>query len=457
MAKEKLKTIYVCTNCGEVYHRWQGQCSSCKEWNTIIEDVVDTSPAPVKNSPHSGYKPIKFNRLSDVDADDNKNRIKTGINELDRVLGGGIVRGAGMLIGGEPGAGKSTLLLQVCGNLCNDYTVAYVSGEESVSQIKLRANRLGIDGRNIAIATETDVFSICRSIEEYKPDVLVIDSIQTMNCSSINSSPGSVSQVRECTSLLLGTAKKYDTALFIVGHVNKDGAIAGPKVMEHIVDTVLYFEGDKTLPYRILRASKNRYGSTNEIGMFDMSSKGIVEILNPSMMLLEGKGSQISGSCVTCIIEGSRPILTEIQSLTTKTNFGTPRRAAAGIDYNRLNLLLAVLEKRAGFFIRNMDIYINVVGGLELDETSIDLAVILSVFSGLTDKAIPDDMVVFGEVGLGGEVRNVVNIDLRLKEIQRLGFKKVIIPAQGMKQINPDEYTLEIYSVSNVRQAIHLI
>ncbi len=457
MAKEKLKTIYVCTNCGEVYHRWQGQCSSCKEWNTIIEDVVGTSPAPAKNSPHSGYKPIKFNRLSDVDADDNKNRIKTGISELDRVLGGGIVRGAGMLIGGEPGAGKSTLLLQVCGNLCNDCTVAYVSGEESVSQIKLRANRLGIDGRNIAIATETDVFSICRSIEEYKPDVLVIDSIQTMNCSTVNSSPGSVSQVRECTSLLLSTAKKHDTALFIVGHVNKDGAIAGPKVMEHIVDTVLYFEGDKTLPYRILRASKNRYGSTNEIGMFDMSSKGIVEILNPSMMLLEGKGSQVSGSCVTCVIEGSRPILTEIQSLTTKTNFGTPRRAAAGIDYNRLNLLLAVLEKRAGFFIRNMDIYINVVGGLELDETSIDLAVILSVFSGLTDKAIPDDMVVFGEVGLGGEVRNVVNIDLRLKEIQRLGFKKVIIPAQGMKQINPDEYNMEIYSVSNVRQAIHLI
>ena len=457
MAKEKLKTIYVCTNCGEVYHRWQGQCSSCKEWNTITEDVINTAENNSKQSSLSGYKRIKFNQLSEIDADDNKNRIKTGIGELDRVLGGGIVRGAGMLIGGEPGAGKSTLLLQVCGNLCNDYTVAYVSGEESVSQIKLRANRLGIDGRNIAIATETDVFSICRSIEEYKPDILVIDSIQTMNCSTVSSSPGSVSQVRECTSLLLSAAKKNDVALFIVGHVNKDGAIAGPKVMEHIVDTVLYFEGDKMLPYRILRASKNRYGSTNEIGMFDMSSKGIVEILNPSMLLLEGKGNEVSGSCVTCIIEGSRPILTEIQALTTKTSFGTPRRAAAGIDYNRLNLLLAVLEKRAGFFIRNMDIYLNVVGGLELDETSIDLAVIMSVFSGLTDKAVPDDMVVFGEVGLGGEVRNVVNVDLRLKEIQRLGFKKAIIPAQGLKQINPQDYNLEIYGVSNVRQAIHLI
>ena len=456
MAKEKLKTIYVCTNCGEVYHRWQGQCSSCKEWNTITEDVIDTAPS-AKTSALNSYKQVQFDQLSDIDADDNKNRINTGISELDRVLGGGIVRGAGMLIGGEPGAGKSTLLLQVCGNLCKNYNVAYVSGEESVSQIKLRANRLGIDGKNISIASETDVFAVCRAIAEYKPDILVVDSIQTMNCSTVSSSPGSVSQVRECTALLINAAKKYDTALFIVGHVNKDGAIAGPKVMEHIVDTVLYFEGDKMLPYRILRASKNRYGSTNEIGMFDMSSKGIVEIMNPSMMLLEGKGVQVSGSCVTCVIEGSRPILTEIQSLTTKTSFGTPRRAAAGIDYNRLNLLLAVLEKRASFFVGNMDIYLNVVGGLELNETSIDLAVILSVFSGLTDKAIPDDMVVFGEVGLGGEVRNVVNIDLRLKEIQRLGFKKAIIPSHGLKQINTDDYNLEIYGVDNVRQAIHLI
>ncbi len=457
MAKEKLKTIYVCTNCGEVYHRWQGQCNSCKEWNTITEDVIDTSPVSPKAAARNSSSRVSFSQLSEVDADDTRNRIKTKIGELDRVLGGGIVRGAGMLIGGEPGAGKSTLLLQICGNLCNDWNVAYVSGEESVSQIKLRANRLGIDGRNIAIATETDVYAICRSIEEMKPDILVIDSIQTMNCSTVNSSPGSVTQVRECTSLLLTTAKKCDTALFIVGHVNKDGAIAGPKVMEHIVDTVLYFEGDKTLPYRILRASKNRYGSTNEIGMFDMSSKGIVEILNPSMMLLEGKGNNVSGSCVTCIIEGSRPILTEIQSLTTKTSFGTPRRAAAGIDYTRLNLLLAVLEKRAGFFIGNMDIYLNVVGGLELEETSIDLAVILSVFSGLTDKCIPDDLVVFGEVGLGGEVRNVTNADLRLKEIQRLGFTKVIIPSRSVRQIDKKDYNLEIYGVDNVMQAIHLI
>ncbi len=457
MTKEKLKTIYVCTNCGEVYHRWQGQCNSCKEWNTITEDVIDMSPVSEKQILKNNSSKVKFNRLSDVDADENRNRIKTGIGELDRVLGGGIVRGAGMLIGGEPGAGKSTLLLQVCGNLADSYNIAYVSGEESVAQIKLRANRLGINGRNIAIATETDVYAICASIEQNKPNILVIDSIQTMNCSTVNSSPGSVAQVRECTALLINSAKKSDTALFIVGHVNKDGAIAGPKVMEHIVDTVLYFEGDKTLPYKILRASKNRYGSTNEIGMFDMTSKGIVEILNPSVMLLEGRGTDISGSCVTCIIEGSRPILTEIQSLATKTAFGTPRRATAGIDYTRLNLLLAVIEKRAGFFIGNMDIYINVVGGMELEETSIDLAVILSIFSGLTDKAIPDDMVVFGEVGLGGEVRNVVNIDLRLKEIQRLGFNKVIIPYHSLKQINLDDYNLEIYGVNNIKQAIHLI
>lgn len=457
MAKEKLKTIYVCTNCGEVYHRWQGQCSSCKEWNTIVEDVINTARAPGKSRGISGGLPITFSQLSDINANEDNSRIKTGISELDRVLGGGIVQGAGMLIGGEPGAGKSTLLLQVCGYISQSLKVVYISGEESVNQIKLRANRLGINGENIAIASETDIFAITRSIEKYKPDVMVIDSIQTMNCSSVTSSPGSVSQVRECTSLLLSAAKKHNTAVFIVGHVNKDGAIAGPKVMEHIVDTVLYFEGDKTLPYRILRASKNRYGSTNEIGMFDMTGKGIVEILNPSMALLEGRGNDVSGSCVTCVMEGSRPILTEIQSLATKTNFGTPRRTASGLDYNRLNLLLAVLEKRAGFFIRNMDIYLNVVGGLELDETSIDLAVILSVFSGLTDKFIPEDMVVFGEVGLGGEVRNVTNVDTRLKEIQRLGFKKAIIPARGLKQIDRREYDLEIFGVSNVRQAIHLI
>ena len=454
--KEKLKTIYVCTSCGEVYPRWQGQCYSCKEWNTIQEEVINQEAASKKNS-KSDFVAIPFKSLGEIDADDTKSRIKTGISEMDRVLGGGIVKGAGMLIGGEPGAGKSTLLLQICGNLAKKYSVVYISGEESVTQIKLRANRLGIKGDNISLATETDVFAICHSIEQLKPEILVIDSIQTMNCSTISSSPGSVSQVRECTALLLGTAKKYDTALFIVGHVNKDGAIAGPKVMEHIVDTVLYFEGDKTLPYRILRSSKNRYGSTNEIGMFDMSSKGIVEILNPSQLLLEGRGNDVSGSCVTCVMEGSRPILTEIQALATKTGFGTPRRACSGIDYNRLNLILAVLEKRAGFFLQTLDVYVNVVGGLELEETSIDLAIILSVMSAITDKFVPGDTVVFGEIGLGGEVRSVVNVDLRLREIQRLGFKKAIIPSHSLKQIDLKDYTLEIFGVSNIKQAIHLI
>ena len=456
--KEKFKTIYVCSSCGETYPKWQGQCSSCKEWNTINEDVVkQVSAQSSRKDNSSAARNINFQSLKNIDADDSNTRIKTNISELDRVLGGGIVKGAGMLIGGEPGAGKSTLLLQICGNLCKEYKIVYISGEESVSQIKLRANRLGISGENINIACETDVFSICQSIEIMQPDILVIDSIQTMNCSGISSSPGSVSQVRESTALLLGTAKKYNTSLFIVGHVNKDGAIAGPKVMEHIVDTVLYFEGDKTLPYRVLRSSKNRYGSTNEIGMFDMSSKGIVEILNPSLMLLEGRSATVSGSCVTCVMEGTRPILTEIQALATKTGFGTPRRAASGIDYNRLNLLLAVLEKRAGYFIQNIDIYVNVVGGLELVETAIDLSIILCVVSGLTDKPLPENMVVFGEVGLGGEVRSVTNIDLRLREIQRLGFEKVIIPYHCLKQINTRDYNLEIYGVSNVRQAIKLI
>ncbi len=456
--KEKLKTIYVCSECGEIFHKWQGQCSSCKAWNTIEEDVVAQKTSSLKKG--SSVLPlskIDFQQLEDVDADDAHIRIKTGIEELDRVLGGGIVQGAGMLIGGEPGAGKSTLLLQICGNICDRYKVIYISGEESVNQIKLRANRLGIDGKNIAIASETDVLSICQSIEEYAPDVMVIDSIQTMNYSEISSSPGSVSQVRESTALLLGTAKRFGTSLFIVGHVNKDGAIAGPKVMEHIVDTVLYFEGDKTLPYKILRASKNRYGSTNEIGMFDMTAKGIVEITNPSMLLLEGRSASVSGSCVTCVIEGTRPILTEIQALATKTGFGTARRASSGIDYNRLNLLLAVMEKRAGYYMQNLDIYVNVVGGLELDETSIDLAVILSVISGLGEKSIPDDMVVIGEVGLGGEVRAVTNIDSRLKEIERIGFKRAIIPQHCMSKINSDDYRLDIYGVSNIKQAIKLI
>ena len=457
--KEKIKTVYICSECGEVYHKWMGQCSTCKAWNTLEEDVaVQQISSSKKNTGNiSLAKKIDFQQLDDVLADDTHIRIKTGITELDRVLGGGIVQGAGMLIGGEPGAGKSTLLLQICGNICNQHKVIYISGEESVNQIKLRANRLGIDGKNIAIASETDVLAICSCIEEYKPDVMVIDSIQTMNYSELSSSPGSVSQVRESTALLLGTAKKYGTSLFIVGHVNKDGAIAGPKVMEHIVDTVLYFEGDRTLPYKILRASKNRYGSTNEIGMFDMTTKGIVEITNPSMLLLEGRSTSVSGSCVTCVIEGTRPILTEIQALATKTGFGTPRRASSGIDYNRLNLLLAVLEKRAGYFMQNLDVYVNVVGGLELDEPSIDLAVILSVISGLGEKSIPDDMVVLGEVGLGGEVRAVTNIDSRLKEIERLGFKKAIIPYNCIGKIDKTHYNLEIYGVSNIKQAIKLI
>ncbi len=452
----KEKTIYACTSCGEIFHRWQGQCSTCKEWNTIEEDVVKKPIKSAKGKDIS-ISNLSFLALSDVDANETKSRIKTKIAELDRVLGGGIVRGAGMLIGGEPGAGKSTLLLQICANLSKDYNIAYISGEESLTQIKLRANRLDIDGTGISIATETDVFSICNSIEELKPDIVVIDSIQTMNCSSISSSPGSVSQVREATSLLINSAKKVETALFIVGHVNKDGAIAGPKVMEHIVDTVLYFEGDKTLPYRILRSSKNRYGSTNEIGMFDMSSKGIVEIQNPSKMLLEGRNETVSGSCVTCVMEGTRPILTEIQALATKTGFGTPRRVANGLDYNRTNLILAVLEKRAGYFIQNMDIYLNVVGGLELEETAIDLSVILSVVSALTDSAIDKSVVAFGEVGLGGEIRSVLNVDLRFREAQRLGFNKVIAPLHAKNQINPKDYDLEICFAKDVRQAIKFI
>ena len=458
MAKDKLKTVYICSACGEVHYRWQGQCNACKEWNTLVEDVInEEKKSSAKQTLTGAVKSMEFSDLSVISADNDKNRIKTGIDELDRVLGGGIVKGAGILIGGAPGAGKSTLLLQVCGNLCEKYNILYVSGEESVSQIKLRANRLGISGENIKIATETDVESICESIRSIKLDIVVIDSIQTMSISDISSSAGSITQVRECTSMLLSAAKRLDIPLFIIGHVNKDGAIAGPKVMEHIVDTVLYFEGDKTLPYRILRASKNRFGSTNEIGMLDMSDKGIVEVKNPSSVLLNDRGQDISGSCITCILEGTRPILTEIQALTAKTAFGTPRRTASGIDYNRLNLLLAVLEKRAGIITSTNDVYLNVVGGLELEEPSIDLAIIMSIYSSMSDKIIPGDTVIFGEVGLGGEIRNVQSPDLRLKEIQRLGFKKVIMPDRRKSQINASDYDLELYGVNNILQAINLI
>ena len=450
-----LKSMYVCTECGATSTKWFGKCPGCGEWNTLVEEVVEKQTVSAKRT-GGGVKPVKIHTLDDVDAR-SEQRYTTGIEELDRVLGGGIVKGSVVLIGGEPGAGKSTLLLQMCGNVSRSAKILYVSGEESVHQIKLRATRLKVNAQNLLIANETDVESVVNAVAEVQPDLVVIDSIQTMNCEGVSSSAGSVTQVRECTSLLTRTAKSEDIPIFIVGHVNKDGAIAGPKVMEHIVDTVLYFEGDRYLSYRILRSAKNRFGSTNEIGIFDMMAEGLVGVTNPSAMLLEGRDDSVSGSCVTCVMEGTRPILSEIQSLAAKTGFGTPRRTASGFDYNRTNLLLAVLEKRAGYFLSSLDIYINVVGGLQMNETAVDLAVAISLVSAITDKPVPKGLIAFGEVGLGGEVRAVTNIVQRITESARLGFTKCVLPKSCLAKINGADYSIELIGISRVNEIAKLL
>ena len=461
MKDNKLKTIFVCSNCGESSPRWMGRCPSCGAWNTMVEDVAVPEPKASARSASarpSGVTSITARRLSEVSTTEEKSRIVTGISELDRVLGGGVVLGSVVLLGGEPGAGKSTLLLQLCGAISDRCQVLYITGEESVRQIKLRADRLQVPQQNIHLAAETDIDDICGLIEQTKPDLVVIDSIQTMHCNDVSSSAGSVSQVKECSARLLTVAKSCEIPTFIVGHVNKDGAIAGPKVMEHIVDTVLYFEGDKTLPYRVLRAAKNRYGSTNEIGMFDMTGHGLTEIENPSQVLLEGRPLGTSGNCVACTMEGTRPILSEVQALVTKSSFNVPRRTASGFDFNRANLLVAVLEKRAGYFFGSLDVYLNIVGGLELDETACDLAVCLAMVSSMLDKPIDDKTVAIGEVGLGGEVRNVTFLELRLREAQRIGFTKAIVPRHSLKQLDPKEFPdIELVGVSYLRDAIQAI
>ena len=461
MKEPKLKTVYVCSNCGETSPRWMGRCPSCGSWNTMNEDVVAEAPkaglsgskaAPARQE---GVTSLTAKRLADISTTEEKSRILTGISELDRVLGGGIVLGGVVLLSGEPGVGKSTMLLQLCGAISNQHTVLYITGEESVRQVKLRAARLKIPQENIYLAAENDVDEICGLIEKEKPDLVVIDSIQTMRCMDISSSSGTVSQVKESAARLLAVAKKQEIPMFIVGHVNKDGAIAGPKVMEHIVDTVLYFEGDKMLPYRILRAAKNRYGSTNELGMFDMTGQGLEEIENPSQMLLEGRPEGASGTCVACVMEGTRPVLAEVQALVTKTTFNVPRRAADGFDFNRAVLLMAVTEKRAGMKLNLFDAYINVIGGLRLDEPGADLPVVLAVASSYRDVPIADDLAAIGEVGLTGEIRAVSHLNQRLAEIMRLGFKKCIIPKSGSDKAEIPA-GLTVYRVKNLREAIEM-
>ena len=463
MPKDKLKTIYVCTQCGETSPRWLGRCPSCGSWNTMTEDVVaepaksasGRSAAPARVPGQTSLKPL---RLKNVSTTEEKSRIVTGIPELDRVLGGGIVLGSVILIGGEPGIGKSTILLQLCGEVSRTRNVLYVTGEESVRQIKLRAERLRVPQDNISLVAESDVDEICGLIEQMKPDLVVIDSIQTMRCTDVASSSGTVSQVKESTARFLSVAKTNEIPTFIVGHVNKDGAIAGPKVMEHIVDTVLYFEGDKTLPYRVLRAVKNRYGSTNEIGMFDMTGKGLEQIDNPSQVMLEGRPIGISGTCVACVMEGTRPVLSEIQSLVTKTTFPSPRRTASGFDYNRMYLLLAVLEKRAGYVFANQDVYVNIIGGLRLDETACDLPVCLAMASSLLDLPVPEKTLAIGEVGLGGEIRSVPHLETRLREAQRVGFDTAIVPKHNLKMIDPAQFPgLHLVGAAYLREAINAI
>jgi DNA repair protein RadA/Sms len=445
----KIKSVYICSQCGYESPKWYGKCPSCGEWNTMNEEIVDKSATTsTKTKRVSSYaKPIT---IDTIDTDDEQ-RYKTGSSELDRVLGGGIVKGSLVLLGGDPGIGKSTILLQICEQLGKSLKILYISGEESKRQLKLRALRLGVNNSNIYIMTETDVEIVSEQIRSEQPDIVMVDSIQTMNLTSLNSSPGSVTQVRECTNILMHTAKGLDIPIIVVGHVNKEGSIAGPKVLEHIVDTVLYFEGDRQMSYRILRAVKNRYGSTNEIGVFQMTDKGLSEVENPSVMLISGRPHNVSGTCVACTMEGTRPILAEIQALVTTSGYGNPRRMATGYDYNRLALIIAVLEKRAGFYFSNSDTYVNIVGGLRLDEPAVDLSVAISLISSLKDTAIPENALAFGEIGLGGEIRSVANAQARINEASRLGFTKIILPYHNLKNVSSDTATL--YGVKNIREA----
>ena len=450
----KVKSVYVCSECGYESPKWYGKCPSCGEWNTMNEEIKNTS----KSTPVVKAKVYSSNAvpstINDISTED-EHRYDTGSKELNRVLGGGIVKGSLILLGGDPGIGKSTVLMQICQYLGDTLKILYISGEESKRQLKLRAVRLGVDSPNLFVMTETDVEIICEQIRQIKPDLVMVDSIQTMNLSELSSSPGSVTQVRECTNMLMRTAKSCDIPMFIVGHVNKEGSIAGPKVLEHIVDTVLHFEGDKQMSCRILRAIKNRYGSTNEIGVFEMTDKGLQEVENPSVMLLSGRPRNVSGTCVTCTIEGSRPILAETQGLATQSGYGNARRMSTGFDYNRLSLLLAVLEKRAGYYFSNCDAYINIVGGLRVDEPAIDLSIAMALISSLKDTPIAENAVAFGEIGLAGEIRAVSQAQMRINEAVRLGFTKIILPYHNLKGVQCEN--AELIGVKNIRQAFEAI
>lgn len=448
----KAKTVFYCTNCGNETPRWQGKCPACGAWNTIEEHIEKPSAGSIKTKAAPVGQSKRPQRLQEISSE-GETRFSTGMGELDRVLGGGAVAGSLVLVSGAPGIGKSTLLLQICNSLCADRSVLYVSGEESERQLKLRAERLGVAPESLFVLSETRLSDILEAAAETKPDILIVDSIQTLYNEENDSSPGSVSQVKDCTMSMMQLSKSNGITVFVVGHINKDGNIAGPKVLEHMVDCVLYFEGDPNSSYRLLRAAKNRFGSTNEIGVFEMQDSGLTEVPNPSQMLLEGRPEGASGTCVSCVMEGTRPVLAEVQALVAKTMLNVPRRVSDGFDFNRAVLMLAVMEKRAGMKMSMFDAYVNVIGGLRLDEPGADLPVVLALASSYRDQCIPDDLVAVGEVGMTGEIRSVSHMNQRLAEISRLGFQKCMIPKGGSEKLDIPE-GLTVYRVKNIREAI---
>ncbi len=451
----KAKTLFYCTDCGNELPKWAGQCPACKAWNTIVEQPAE-KPAkrsgPVKGGSATGVAINRPRPMKEVETTDEL-RFATGMGELDRVLGGGAVKGSLVLVGGAPGIGKSTLMLQICDNLCRFAKVLYVSGEESERQIKLRAERLKVRGEGLYLLAETNLENMVDAVHQLQPDVLIVDSIQTLYHGDVTSAPGSVSQVKECTLTLMQLAKGESVTVFVIGHVNKEGSIAGPKVLEHMVDCVLYFEGERHMAYRILRAAKNRFGATNEIGVFEMEDVGLAEVPNPSEAMLSGRPAGAPGTCVTCVMEGVRPVLAEIQALVVPTSLSNPRRVSNGFDYSRSMLLLAVLEKRGGLMVGGCDVYLNVIGGLYLEEPAADLAAILALASSFRDKPVPSDLTAIGEVGLTGELRAASALGQRLSEVKRLGFTKCIIPKRTQGKLSAPE-GLELIRVSNIREAL---
>ena len=452
MAKGKKVTVYFCQSCGHESSKWMGQCPGCRGWNTFVEESVEKKAAGKAKDSSGAKEELRTSKISEIDMQ-SKERMGTGFVELDRVVGGGVVPGSLVLVGGDPGIGKSTLLLQVCKSLAESRDVLYISGEESLQQIKMRAQRIGEFSDNLQLFCETGMERIEQVVERQKPQVVIIDSIQTMYSEEVGSAPGSVSQVRETTGRLLQIAKGMGITIFIVGHVTKEGVVAGPRVLEHMVDTVLYFEGDRHAAYRILRGVKNRFGSTNEIGVFEMREGGLAEVANPSEFMLNGKPKGASGSVVACSMEGTRPILAEIQALVCHTNFGIPRRTAAGTDLNRVNLLMAVLEKRAGMSLSSCDAYVNIAGGIRMNEPAIDLGIVMALASSFRDKAIDEKIICFGEVGLSGEVRAVNMAQQRVAEARKLGFDRCILPKVSIPVLT-DTKGIQIIGVGTIREAI---